>query len=459
MKRKLLSLILAILVILTSACSSNENGQSKEVVKPALKDGAAEITIIMSAFDYRNFIGDSALMSYKSKFEKDLGVNVKLETAGPTSTRKYVLPEDQVEYAKDASTKLYTENGPELIFSDWFFINAAIEQGAVLDVKGKVQNISKIYDGLVRDKMYYVPVGVMYHGNGIKKQILKGLQQEEPGYEFTRVDYDKLIDQWVTKTNAYFTIDEYDRLFNSLVFPYTKRASKNDKVKINRPEIIDGIAKLRQEMFSDKYKPIEGFTYQSFYNALYEPNSKEWQEVQKLINTDDYFYIAYINNLLRVDEISEESKRQSAVMLPNFADEPQYIDTMGFMVNKNGKNIELAYEFLNGLLSNEVQMEMFNNGKYKFYPVNKNIEAEILKAEAQQNNDPKAAELKKYALTKLKEGQYKIEPDRDYKMLNLTINIRNDLDKLILTDSPKEGKALENELQKLEDRYNIWLNE
>lgn len=151
-------------------------------------------------------------------------------------------------------------------------------------------------------------------------------------------------------------------------------------------------------------------------------------------------------------------EKENILILPRL-DVYNALITSGFIINRNSKTTELAIDFLNGLLSDEVQLSMFNSLTYGGYPVNKDIEEKISKIEIDNDVNEDAILLRKYIIEKIETGVLKPYKQIDSMLFDFRLMLHKDLMKLIFSEETYTDEELTTELQKLEDKYNMWLNE
>lgn len=461
MIRKLIALITAFTIIFSlTSCSNSKDAGGDGVIEPVSKDGKLEITILVSSIDY-NILSDTVFLAdYIAKFKKDFGVSIKFEKIAVDNSPRITL-EENADYLKKLLVKLTPKDGPELIFTQHMSIEPLIKQQAVVDLRGKVTNIDKIYESLLSDKVYYAPLGVAYIGMKINRETLAELKLDEPGLNWMPRDYYAAKDKWISNNKIMLNGYEYGEAFRRFIDLKSLYKPEEKKITLNTPEVIQKINDLRSYIFEGNYKLIESYKYKNYYNMLYEDRSEEWNNsFQNYLNNikNGQFYGGPINNLFRAENLQNYIEKYAIVKFPDEVSNGVTLDSYGFIVNKNGKNQDLAYEFINGLLSNEVQMDMFKS-ETEYYPVNKEIEADILKLESEKQFDPKATQLKAFALQELKGGKYKLWTTENTDIWELEGAIKKDMSKLILADEPYSDEQLQVELKKLEDKYNIYLSE
>jgi len=179
-------------------------------------------------------------------------------------------------------------------------------------------------------------------------------------------------------------------------------------------------------LYFEDYIPNENYTYKEYSDIFQKIGSSRyremsWKYLNHLINKREEPFEKYwtTNGLesILTDKIMEGEYETSTpmVILPNVINPEVKLRTWGFIVNKNGRNTDIGMEFLNGLLSNETQLIMFNGANTGTYPVNKEIENEIEKIEKQRNINQQSVILRKYILKKIENGEYEPYGHQDDK--------------------------------------------
>jgi ABC-type glycerol-3-phosphate transport system substrate-binding protein len=446
-----------LLSLILSGCDK-ASSNLKSVIKP---DGETlELTILCSAEDTNFIKKNPVLAEYKNSFEKNFGVKVTYSPVGTTINSD----ESMNNYYKELATKLYTKGGAELIYCRDITIETLIKQKAVLDLRDKVKSISNIYDGLLGKEVFYVPVGIGGSVMALNKDVLLELGLNEPDFDWSLEDYYEIRDKWVSKNVRVFTSRDYSDIYGKYLSDIRVFDMENNKAHVNTEEIVSTIKKMREEIFSGKYK-LENYTYKNYYNMLYVPTSEEWMDNYKMRSSTEYKNSHFLNqsigndiNAFKAKDIDNRRNVNNLIVLPDVRNPKKYLSTWGFMVNTNGKNLDLAYEFINGMLKNEFQLKIFEDEDL-MYPVSKNIEADILNLEANQGLDEKSIGMKKYFLNQVKNGNYEFAITRSYKEDQLREIFIKDFSKFIFGDKSYSDTELSIELQKLEDKYNIFLSE
>ncbi|MDF2521822.1 MAG: Bacterial extracellular solute-binding protein [Clostridia bacterium] len=456
-KKSIAFILIAALYILT-ACSNTGGSGVGNVVSPAAKGEAPELTILLSSTEYANMKAEPVLMDYIEDFERQMGVKIRFDKVNGYG--RMLDETERAEYMKNLAVKLYTKNGPDLIFTEYFFFHEVLEQEAVEEVSNKIPNISKVYPGLLNEQTYYVPIGMKYYCRGLNSKVLQEIQIPEPEFNWTRNDYFSILDKWISSMDLYFDSNEYANVYVRYVESRIDLRIDNGKLIINIPEAIEGIKQARQLIFNGNYILDKSYRYENYYNMILDENSKEAADGLELYNTNKPTHLrGHLIDGFRAEFVDRQNKKNSNITLPEFSDERPYLNTMGFLVNKDSQHSELVYEFINGLLSDETQMALFESGDYHYYPVNKDIEQAIKEIEARNVKDSNVIKLKEYILQQLNSGVCDTDEDINQDGLSIKNMLYRDLVKYILADKEYSVEELNKELKALVDKYNIWLSE
>lgn len=461
-----LIMLTALLSVQLSSCTGvavNNNAPGK-VVSPGTDNKKPEISIIIPGNDPT--MDSEFSSSYRRRFESEYGVEVNYIAIGDALGEK-----GKEDYFEKLATMLHKRDGAELILCNWYGMDSLVTQKAVVNVRGKIPNLDKVYESLVSSEAYYIPIGMAYIGIVLNKKVMEELNIAEPDLDWTKQDYYIIRERWLAEAERPLTRIEFydiiDKYLNSLnIFD-----RENNKANISTQEMKEFIKSVRDEIYSGKYLLKRDYSYENYYNLLFDEQSKEFQDETTLMISDEYLETSlrnlqceYMSNLLIAENNDYIIKWNDVMILPRFEKHNPYVanlGTWGFLVNRNGKELELAYEFLNGLLSDEVQMQMLNvsTDTFCYYPVSKAVESDIRSMENRKQLGKGAVELREYALNKVKDGEFSMDFYINEKEREMFTSILKDISKYIFADKKYSDEELSKELQGLEDKYNIWLNE
>ncbi|WP_069649321.1 extracellular solute-binding protein [Caloranaerobacter ferrireducens] len=368
MKRVIIIILCLILLLSTNGCTSIKNSINVE------SSGSKEITILIGSNSYKYLKSDfSVFNTYKQKFEREKGIKVKFD----------VIDIRNKNYKNKVVSKLYLENGPTLIYiSPFDSYKSLIEKGIALKIDDKLKNYDKIYDSIKDTDGSFIPIVMCHYPIVLNREVFKKLEIEEPGLDWTREDYFRIREKWLAQEPQNFTPYLFIELIGNVMEELHVYDSKNNKVNINNSKVIEYIKNLRYEVYSGKYILKDNYTFENYYKMFYVAESNEYKEVREtsLYNdTDNIRRWYYYKNALKSLGNDIDMVINDYIILPQVVDENNKLILWGFVVNKKGKNVDLGLEFLNGLLCDEVQLEIFRDKGSLFYPVNKDIEEKLRK--------------------------------------------------------------------------------
>lgn len=441
MRRYLILALNILLVTSIMGCSLSSSSVS---------DTEKEILIITAVKDiYGSY---PTITSYIKKFEAEKGVKVNVENI------EYGNYDD---YIQKLNIKLYMKEGPELIlFPQGGDYGKYIDAGIALNIKGKVTNYDKIYDSL-KYKDSFVPVYMYYSATALNKSALDELGVKEPNINWTLEEYSKIKEQWIKhKEQVNFNYIEYRDIIERPLNDLKIIDRKKKTIHLNNSKIKDLINHARGIIFSGNYILKDQYTYMDYYNVFFDYNTDEYF---KTMESDFWIDNTLLERRFKVYGLKsyamdEYAERENVLILPTL-DTDSVLSVSGFIINKNSRNIELAIDFLNGLLCDEIQLSMFNSSTQSGYPVNKDIEEKIEKMEIDNDIGEDAVLLRKFILEKIKNGEYKPYRQIDSELFDFRLMLHKDLIEFIFSEKPYSDKELGQELQRLEYKYIMWLNE
>ncbi|WP_425448504.1 hypothetical protein [Dethiothermospora halolimnae] len=429
-------------------CSSNEVNTTKKDIENNKK----EITIAVR----KSNIYPPGLEMYRFPFGFENDVKVNLEEI-KASTHE--------EYLKKLNTKLYLEDGPTLILIDEEeTYDKYVNQGVALEVGDKIPNIDKLYDGFKKEKMYYVPIVMDYTPIEIHREALEQLEIKEPKLDWTKEDYIKIKEKWFKKQPRIFSLREY---LDTVKYPFKNiKIFNNDMtdVKINTDEIKNYVKDAKNKIFSGRYALKKEHKYYKY--AEYD----NWKDegVMELVKFNDSNKIGELDDRLLISNWGDSGLKfresfgrtqENIVKLPEVMRNEYQIRTWGLIVNRNGKNTDLGFKFINGLLEDEHQINIYKNQVMDDFPVNKDIEGDIDKLAKEKGIKDKFINLRKYILNKFNKGEYKLYKSQGSKKIEFYDMLEKDLAKIIFDKREYTDKELNDKLQKLENKYNMWITE
>ncbi|WP_425446793.1 extracellular solute-binding protein [Dethiothermospora halolimnae] len=443
MKKILILSICISLAIFLFGCDNSK----KEVINKGEKDNKKEITIVTW-----NGVTHPVCDIYKQTFEMENNVEVNYESIDTTTYEDYL---------KKLNSKLYLEDGPTMILlrSEDVYGNYA-KQGVALEITEKsVPNINKLYKGFTRDKNYYVPISMYHYPMIITKKCLEDLNMESPSLEWSKEDYLKIKDKWLKKEPRPFSYREYCDIVK---YPLRNMELFNeDEEKIEIDKVKKYIKSAKKQIYSGNYILNKDHKYDKYIKFFKNYNDQDVLDLLKYNEAKNDSLLSrgmVYENGLKFRGIFGVSQ-DDVVLLPDIMKDDYQIYTWGFIVNRNGKNTELGLKFINEILDDKQQINVYKDSKIGNFPVIKGIEEEIRRIEKEREIEDRFIKLREHILDKFNKGEYKVYNSQDSKKVEFYNMLEEDLVKIIFDEKEYSDDELSGKLQKLEEKYNMWLTE
>ena len=208
MTKKILSGMLMLLIaFLTISCTRGyrTGSASQDIVTPGFTNEKPKLTILYHEENRHSLTENNYIRSYNATFERSYGVDVEFVPESLMVGDNIDLMDMEKIETKFAA-RLVTEAAPDLIFTDGLRMYGLISQKAVAEVGGRIPNLSKVYEGILRDEVYYVPIAMNYYSYALRRAVLKDLGIKEPDLNWTKGDYLEIRDKWLSanKNSIYF---------------------------------------------------------------------------------------------------------------------------------------------------------------------------------------------------------------------------------------------------------------
>ncbi|WP_425449882.1 hypothetical protein [Dethiothermospora halolimnae] len=458
---KRIFMLFILLVMILSGCFQGDTDKksiSNNLLEETNKD---EVTIAIWEDDYIYYRVNFLMLIYDlDEIEKETGLKIKYDI---------IKGETQEEFFKKLNTKLYLDKGPTLIYLCETPIKIYTDSGVALNLDGKLKNLNKIYDAIKDKDNYFIPIGMKIENFLIDKDELDYLGIKELEYNYSWQDYKIIRNKWLQKNEVklrrHLIRDIYDYNINQLDIIDIK----NKEANINTEEMKKCIKGLRKEFFGGKYILPKDFKEEDYYNAYFTTKKISEQgkeEYKRFIKYHQDYIFRYTGEHGLYSYVTNERNKENKIVVSNIVSRDRNLSLGGFLVNKNGRNVNGGIKLIDYLLSDEVQMRLYNTKSEPyvllFYPVNKDIEGKIKELEKNRDLSNKALKIKAEELQKIKSGENK--PKLTYEDQNMSIYILKDklykaIFKLVFADEEYSDSKLERKLQELENQYNIYLNE
>ncbi|SCX90782.1 extracellular solute-binding protein [Alkaliphilus peptidifermentans] len=396
--------------------------------------------------------------TYRRQYEEETGVKVRIEKIRAGNPDKYTMKRNSM---------LYMKNGPTLLLLGPFD-NARefVEKGVALEITGKIQNQEKLYNGLKDD--YYLPIKIHGRTISINRELLNKLNIPEPGLDWTLADHDYYWERALEAEDIYFNRNLFYQIVGMKIRDLTFIDEESNRALLNSNETKKVIEEIREEVFSGKYILEESYTYENYYRMFHELNSQESKDSwDKYMANSARFFIMnsvghHYNGLtsIRMDNVFKHIT--TSLLVPDVRGNE--IHSVGFVVNRNGKNVDLGLDFLNFLISDEIQFNIYEREaeweNATNAPVNKAIMSEVERIESNRGILEETLELRRFMTNRLDEGDYeRVFYGLDSREVVIRNRFFNELIDIVFADEPYSDEELSRRLRKAENELTIYINE
>ncbi len=456
MKRIISSILTLTIIILLTGCKEAKNN-----IINTSQTTENEVLIILSKFNTMNINDEYEEFTYRTNENStymeylEVGTRSFLEDKGTLVKLIYPTANNYEEYLNKRNTELYLEGGPSLVFiSGGEEYRNLVKEGVALKVEDKLSNYKNIYSSL-KDG-YFVPISMAVNTVVLNKKLLKELNLKEPNIEWTEDDFHHIMNTFYQNESAYISPIAVNLMINSKLKEYNLSFNKEGIVEVADKEMVELIENIRYELLeSNRFEKRINYKYENYHRMLYEllPESFGYNNfIEEKRDTVDSWGLGIGKNpnipvmrgsncLNAIETHRNKSKYiidengggtyyhgdyvdiepENIILLPR--PYPTY-SSWGFIVNRNGKNIEQALEFLDYLISDELQLKLYKDiDYYTEYadmtnsnfnserrlsfttPVVETIEREIESLEQDEGVDKEIVELRKTTLNQIKEGK------------------------------------------------------
>lgn len=524
MKKLYLLLSILIIVISFSGCKSS-NDASLKLDDLSKVDEKKEVTIIMSKHNTMNLDDKYEQRVIKTKEIESYTKAIELVRTDfiniTDNALKYLntISNVQEEYLQNRNAQLYLENGPELILiSGGEDYENLIKQDIALNIEDKIPNYKKIYKNL-RDG-YFVPISMAVDTVVLNKRAFNNSPIELPDINWSQVDFYSILLSYYENLGMSLRPEIVYLAINSELNDYKFFPTKSKEPKLANEDMVKKIENIRHKLLETKrFRLVKDFKYEDYYEMMYYSYEewmdklakdkvgfgvlhKDFEKIREEIFTENPIINLWgstnVLNPLETNNnkekyISDHNKgsKDNNIQIIKADEDIRFLprsfptySSWGFIVNKNGKNIEEALKFLDMLLMDEIQLKIYkelddkhNSNKVLSFtaPVIETIEDEIRAIENEEEVNEELINLRNVVLNQIKEGKrtrnYRGASYRGAYVIDreepLTEEqerfFKEELEKLIIkvvfADERYSSEKIMKELRELENRLMIIFNE
>ncbi len=340
------------------------------------------------------------------------------------------------EYYELVNELLYQNESVDLIhlpFGNPY--QAYVDNGIAMDLTDAIPEIANIYPNL--QSPYYIPATIWVFPTALNRIVLENLGIEEELEALDRDGYMAIRATWLESTPRYYTKRRYQEEIADFHTRFSVFDLENRQVALAKAEVVAYVQELRDEIHSDQYLGI--------------------QDVEQ----DDFVVqdVEHINGL-NTERLGWGSTHDIAdlIFLPPVFEPDQALLTDGYVVNRFGKNKEIAIRFLRKYLEDEYQISVYNDS-YSFYPVSRQVEERIFELDEFVYRNEKLQVLQTQILENIKQGLYASPSNQSFEYWLMMQGLYERLEELVYDEDRYTREDLEAELKALEERLYLILIE
>jgi len=417
MKKRLLAVLL---ILVLSLCLAACDEDPVDAERQAFIDSFSEEEMVIAVWerDYQQYVAE-----VETKAAYDL---MNFEGA---AIRYLTIPaENYEEYYEKINELLYQNESIDLIHLPFGTpYQSYVDNGVAMDLTEAVPEIQRIYPML--QNPYFVPATIW-----VFPTVLDRIKVESLGFEnmesLDRDGYMKIREAYLTKTPRYFTKRRYQEEIADFHTRFKVFDLENCKVSLAKPEVVDYVDGLRNEIFSDRYLGIQEQSADDFVvPEAANINGLNTQQLGWRVGLD----------------------MADLIFLPPVFEPDQALLTDGYIVNRFGRNKDLAVRFLRKYLDDEYQIAIYEES-YSFYPVSQEVTDDIYKLEKFVLRTESLKELQLLVLANMEAGVYESPSNKPYEYWLMMTELYQRLEELVYDEDYYTREDLKAELKALEER-------
>jgi hypothetical protein len=278
---------------------------------------------------------------------------------------RYIDTTDESTYISQRNSFLLSDDQPELFFiSNWsdgdVFIKSygdkLIESGKVTPVANIVKGTQQLFEGL--DFEYYLPIGIDAYVAGYTDAITSeyGFGYEDP--QINEQQEDLMLMDWLKEDvrNYDWMIDQI--IFEGLINPLSFLSEDFFKVEVTLDEIMDKIDALKPLFEKEKLIVEQGLEYDELVEYYQRLNNRYFRSGIEYAQMKNSYPVDFTRkaNLTKAPQLAIESYFGGSTFYRN---NPKKMESVGFMINKDGGDLDAAADFLEYLLSPAPQLSHY----------------------------------------------------------------------------------------------------
>jgi|GEM_PF-3078977 len=415
-KRILAALLILALSLCLGACEGDQADEERQAFIESLSED--EMVIAVWTDSYQQYVA-----GVETKAAYDLmnyeGVSIRYLT---------IEAQDPEEYYEKINELLYQNESVDMIhlpFGNPY--QAFVDNGIAMDLTEAIPEMKKIHPML--QSAYYVPATIW-----VRPTVLNRIELNALGFEdieaLDREGYMEIREAYLTSSPRYFTRRRYQEEIADFHTRFHVFDLEAQRVSLAKEEVVDYIAGLREDIYSDRYLGIR-------------------EE-----STDDFIVAdAQHTNGLNTQHLGWRSGLDTSdlIFLPPVFEPDQALLTDGYVVNRFGKNKDIAIRFLKKFLEDEYQISIFKDS-YSFYPVSMEVTESIYNLDKFVFRKDQLKKLQKQIYSNMEAGLYQSPSNKSHEYWLMMTALYQRLEELIYDEDYYTREDLTAEIKALEER-------
>jgi hypothetical protein len=409
-------LLLVSLLMLLSACTVDSEDANRQAFIESLSEDEMVIAVWEQA--YQQYVA-----GVETKAAYDLmnfeGVSIRYLTVPADGPEAYMEKVNELLYQNESIDMIHLPFGNPY--------QAYVDNGIAMDLSQAVPEIERIFPML--QNAYYVPATIW-----VFPTVLNRIELDKIGLghieSLDREAFMAIREAYLTSTPRYYTKRRYQEEISDFhtrfqVFDLDKR-----EVSLATDEVIDYVESLRKDIQSDRYLGLIEATESDFVIS-------DAERVNGL-NTQHLGWLSAY-------DISD------LMFFPPVFEPDQALLTDGYIVNRFGKNKEIAIRFLRRYLEDEYQVAIYEDS-YTFYPVSCKVTEKIHGLDKFTLRHDQLKNLQMQIIQNMELGIYESPSNKPHAYWLMMQGLYDRLEELVYDEDYYSREDLAVELKALEER-------
>ncbi len=431
-------LVVIFIIILLFSCNNIDEPINDNVIR------------ILKPYTYSDIT--ESTVNYLHEVAQKNGYEIEILELDASDFERYLLKRN---------VELFKENSIDLILSlDLSEKNKFVENDMIIEVKEHLSNFKNI-ESFARDE-YSVTISIVTGILGLKKDYLELIDEIVPDSNWTRDDYYRIVEKYENRIGKIFTAYDYSKLYAKYFYNY--QFIKNGEISVvDDQEFLLKIHLMREAILDGYYILDPTYDYGNYNNMLRvrgskenilsEENERAFQ--QKNILTS-WSKARFLKNPLS-PLLSKTIFMDNSIVLPSVLDN-NYL-TPNLVVNKKSKKQKLVFQFLDDLISDEMQLILFKKEFDYLAPSVSSIEDEIHEISKSKFVTDEGIYFREYTLNKLRNESMNSPLKTQYELECYWKFLDSTLFEVIFSDRTLSEDEIRLLLLKFENEMNIYILE